>query len=189
MNFLKKTLLLTILLSFIGCSKNIYIKNIEKGYSKSKENNTLYIKEGEKFKYIKNKMKYSVSENQHFLVLKENKEDSSDKTLYLALKYRGDEWLYMNSLDLISDETYHVNFMTRKLNTAFWRDRSNLVNSIEEYIAFILKPDEINALKKMVHNGHAEIKYYSEIDDRFATTTITTEEIQNMSKILDLYSK
>jgi hypothetical protein len=82
-----------------------------------------------------------------------------------------------------------MNFMARKLNTAFWKDKSNLIDSIEEYIAFALKPQEIDALKKMVDSNHGEIKYYSEIDDRSVTTTITAQEIQNMSEILDLYSK
>jgi len=188
MNFFKKMLLLTILLSFIGCSKNTYIRNIEKGYSKSKQDSTIYVKDSEQWKYTKKKAKYSVYKNQHFLVLKEDKE-TKEKTLYLALKYRGDQWLYMNGLDLISGETYHMDFMARKLNTAFWRDKSNLVDSIEEYIAFALKPQEIEAIKKMVDNNHGEIKYYSEVDDRSAITTITTEEIKNMSEILDLYSK
>jgi len=188
MNFFKKMLLLTILLSFIGCSKNAYVRTIEKGYSKSKEDPSVYIKDSEESIYTKKKMKYSVYENQHFLVLKEDKK-TQEKTLYLALKYRGDEWIYMNALDLISDETYHMNFMARKLNTAFWRDKSNLVDSIEEYIAFALKAQEIDALKKIVDSNHGEIKYYSEVDDRSVTTTITAEEIQNMSKILDLYSK
>ena len=188
MNFFKKMLLLTLLLSFIGCSKNAYVKTIEKGYSKSKEDPTVYIKDSEESIYTKKKMKYSVYENQHFLVLKEDKK-TQEKTLYLALKYRGDEWIYMNGLDLISDKTYHINFMTRKLNTAFWRDKSNLVDSIEEYIAFALKSQEIDALKKMVDSNHREIKYYSEVDDRSAAATITAEEIQNMSEILDLYSK
>lgn len=188
MKFFKKMLLLTILLSFIGCSKNAYVRNIEKGYSKSKEDSTIYVKDSEQWKYTKKKAKYSVYENQHFLVLKEDKK-TQEKTLYLALKYRGDEWLYMNGLDLISDETYHMDFMARKLNTAFWRDKSNLVDSIEEYIAFALKPQEIEAVKKMITNNHGKIKYYSEVDDRSATTKITSEEIQNMRKILDLYSK
>ncbi len=188
MNFLKKILLLTLLLSFIGCSKNAYIRNIEKGYSKSKEDFTIYIKDSEQWTYTKKRIKYSVYENQHFLVLKEDKK-TQEKTLYLALKYRGDEWLYMNGLDLISDETYHMDFMARKLNTAFWRDKSNLVDSIEEYIAFALKPQEIQALKKMVDNNHGEIKYYSEVGDRSAKSAITAEEIQNMSEILDLYFK
>lgn len=188
MNFFKKALLLTILFIFIGCSKNTYVRNIEKGYTKSKEDPTIYVKDNEESIYTKKKMQYSIYENQHFLVLKENK-INQEKTLYLALKYRGDEWIYMNSLDLISNETYHMDFMVRKLNTAFWRDRSNLVNSIEEYIAFALKPEEIDALKKMIDNNHGKIKYYSEADDRSTTTTITTEEIQNMSKILDLYFK
>lgn len=188
MNFFKKMLLLTILLSFIGCSKNAYVRTIEKGYSKSKEDPTVYIKDSEESIYTKKKIKYSAHENQHFLVLKEDKK-TQEKTLYLALKYRGDDWIYMNGLDLISDETYHMNFMARKLNTAFWKDKSNLIDSIEEYIAFALKPQEIDALKKMADNGYGKIKYYSEMDDRSVTAAVTAEEIQNMSEILDLYSK
>ncbi|MEI6856544.1 hypothetical protein [Psychrilyobacter sp.] len=188
MNFFKKMLILTILLSFIGCSKNAYVRTIEKGYSKSKENPSVYIQNSDKYIYTKKKIKYSVYESQHFLVLKENKK-TQEKKLYLALKYRGDEWLYMNGLDLISNDTSHMDFMARKLNTAFWRDKSNLVGSIEEYIAFTLKPQEIDALKKMVDNNQGEIKYYSEVDNRSVTTIITAEEIQNMSEILDLYFK
>lgn len=188
MNFLKKILLLTILLSFIGCSKNAYVRNIEKGYSKSKKDSTIYVKDSENYIYTKKEAKYSASENQHFLVLKEDKE-TQEKTLYLALKYRGDEWLYMNALDLIFDETYHIDFMARKLNSAFWKDRSNLMGSIEEYIAFPLKSEEIDILKKIVNNKSGKIKYYSEVDDRSVIITVTTEEVQNMSIILDLYSK
>jgi ribosomal protein S8 len=188
MNFFKKMILLTILFSFIGCSKNAYVRTIEKGYSKSREDSTIYIKDSEGFIYTKKKIKYSRYENQHFLVLKKDKK-TQEKTLYLGLKYRGDRWLYINELDLISEDTYHINFMARKLNTAFWRDRSNLRNSMEEYIAFALKTQEIDALKKMVDSNHGKIKYYSEIHGRSVTTTITPEEIQNMSKILELYSK
>lgn len=188
MNFFKKMLLLTILLSFIGCSKNAYVRTIEKGYSKNQETPTIYTKDDEGFTYTKKKIKYSVYEDQHFLVLKENKK-TKEKTLYLALKYRGDEWIYMNALDLISDETYHINFMARKLNTALWRDKSNLVNSIEEYIAFALKPQEIDALRQMIDSNHGKIKYYSEVDSRSATTILTVEEINNMNEILNLYFK
>jgi len=188
MNFFKKILILTILFSFIGCSKNNYVRTIEKGYSRSREDPTIYIKDSKDSIYIKKKIKYSRYENQHFLVLKKDKKNK-EKTLYLALKYRGDSWLYMNELDLISDDTYHINFMSRKLNTALWKDSSNLLNSIEEYIAFALKPQEIDALKKMVYSNHGKIKYYSEVSGRSVTTTITSQEIQNMSKILELYSK
>ena len=183
---MKKIFIFIILLSFIGCSKNLYVRTIEKGYSKSKEDKTIYIKEDEQNIYTKKKSKYSVYDNQHFLVLKTNKE-TNEKILYLALKYRGDQWIYMNSLDLISNGSYHMDFMARKLSTALWKDKSNLVDSVEEYIAFALTPEEVGAIKKMVNNGHGEIKYYSEVDDRTYTSTLTKEEIQNMKDILNLY--
>ena len=187
MKKLKKLLFLLTILTFISCSKNSYVRTIEKGYSKSKIDKTIYFKEDKNFIYTKKQIKYSVYENQHFLVLKEDKQ-SGEKTLYLALKYRGDEWIYMNGLDLISNKIYHINFMARKLSTALWRDKSNLVDSIEEYIAFALKPEEINEIQSMVNSGNGKIKYYSEIEDREATTTLSLKELENMKDILNLYS-
>jgi hypothetical protein len=80
-----------------------------------------------------------------------------------------------------------MDFMARKLSTALWRDKSNLVDSVEEYIAFALTPEEVGAIKKMINNGHGEMKYYSEIDDRTYSTTLTKIEIQNMKDILEIY--
>lgn len=184
----KKLIFLLIILTFVSCSKNAYVRTIDRGYHKSKEDKTLYIKEEDNITYIKKKQKYTVYEDQHFLVLKINKE-TNEKTLYLALKYRGSEWIYMNGFDLISNGSTHIDFMVRKLNSALWRDKSNLVDSVEEYIAFPLKPDEIKAIENMVNNGDGEIKYTSEVEGRSASTKITEEEIQNMKDILNLYFK
>ncbi|MCK5780811.1 MAG: hypothetical protein KAH04_07295 [Psychrilyobacter sp.] len=188
MKSLNKIIILTILLTFIGCSKNLYVKNIERGYSKSKDDKTIYIQESEHYTLTKKKIKYDVYDNQHFLVLKEDN-ITHEKSLYLALKYRGDDWIYMNALDLISNTSYHIDFMTRKMSTAFWRDKSNLVDSVEEYVAFILKPEEIEALQNLVDSDHGKIKYYSEIEGKGANTVLTEEEIDNMKSILELYSK
>jgi hypothetical protein len=187
MKNIKKVLLFSILLTFIGCSQNAYVRTIESGYSKSKEDKTIYIKEDETDTYTKKKSKYTVYENQHFLVLKTNKE-TNEQVLYLALKYRGSDWIYMSALDLISGSTYHIDFMSRKLSTTLWRDKSNLVDSVEEYIAIALTPEEIVAIKAMVNTGHGEIKYYSEVKEKTATTTLTETEIENMKDILKLYS-
>jgi len=188
MKTLKNLLLLLVILTFTSCSKNLYVKNIENGYKKSQDDKTIYIQDSDTVTFTKKKIKYEVYDNQHFLVIKEDK-ITHEKTLYLALKYRGDEWIYMNALDFISNNTYHIDFMNRKMSTAFWRDKSNLVDSVEEYIAFALKPEEILELKNALNSDHVEIKYYSEVDDRTATSTLTDEEIKNMKTILELYSK
>ena len=186
MKTIKKVLLLFTILTFISCSKNAYVRTIESGYSKSKEDKTIYIKEDENSIYTKKKSKYTVYEDQHFLVLKTSKENNY-KTLYLALKYRGSDWIYMSGLDLISGTTFHMDFMSRKLSSALWRDKSNLVDSVEEYIAIALTPEEIGAMRSMVNSGHGEIKYYSEVEGKTATTTLTKTEIQDMKDILKLY--
>jgi hypothetical protein len=94
----------------------------------------------------------------------------------------------MNGIDLISDTVFHIDFMARKMNSALWKEKANFVDSVEEYIAFTLKPEEIEGIRKMVQTGHGEIKYYSELGDLTTENTeITSEEIQNMNDILNLY--
>jgi hypothetical protein len=178
---------LIILIYSSGCSKNLYIRTIERGYKASKEDKTLVIKEDENFIYTKKKAKYTVYENQHFLVLKEDK-NTGEISLYLALKYRGEDWIYMRGLEFnLPEGDYQIDFFTRKLNSALWRDKSNLVDSIEEYIAFSLTPQEISKFEEFLEASNREIRYISEVPDKGASVTLTEEEVANMRDILSLY--
>lgn len=185
---IKKILLIgIILLSFISCSNNSYVKNMERGYWTDKTDKTLYVKDSTEYTYTKRKMKYKVYDNQHYLVLRENK-TTGEKSLYLALKYRGDNWVYMKALDLIGNQTYHIDFMGRKMSSALWKDKSNMVDSVEEYIAFKLKPEEIVKLKEILSsNTSLNIKYYGELDNESELKEIDQKELENMKAIIELF--
>lgn len=181
---LKKILILLAAFSVFGCSGGQrYYEVVQKGYKNSKDYEAYKEKKVDDISYYKNKKK---GKRLFFFV----KEEDEKTMLYLSLKYKGRNWMYMSKIEFRDkeiDESYILDFYEHKLYRSIWKDRTTLGLKVEEYIAFPLVEEEIENIIYYLQKENIELVYHSDYDERKAYRDLKEKDREYMLEVYEFY--
>lgn len=179
---MRKSIIL-VMLSFVlfACSNNNYIKLVNEKFSKSKSYDNILQKNLAKKTYYKYNLSKKFWEERVFLVI----EKEETNKLYMAINYRGSEWLYMKSI--LFNDANEIDFSDSKNFNPIWKDNTTITMGVEEKILFPLDEISIKNLETVLENKVIKITLKSDYDNRTDSRTLTNKEILAMQKILSLY--
>ncbi len=188
---MRKIIILTIFsMIILGCTPlQRYDKVFKKGYKNSKvykgfeekvvEESNIYYK-------LDEKIKGTDGEELRYFVEKKDEE----VILYLSIKYKGKDWLYMKAIefeDLATKEKYLLDFYEHKLYKAIWKDKTTWGLKVEEYLAFPLEEEDINKINKYLTLDNVNITLYSDYDERSHLRELNNIEKEYMLKTFAFY--
>lgn len=188
---MQKRIILTIFsMIILGCTPlQRYDKVFKKGYKNSK------IYEGfeekvvdESNTYYKLDKKIRGTHGEELRYFAENK--GEEVILYLSIKYKGKDWLYMQSIEFLNLETnekYLLDFYEHKLYKAIWKDKTTWGLKVEEYLAFPLVKEEIDKINSFLAFDNVQITLFSDYDERNHMRQLSKKEKEYMLKTFAFY--
>lgn len=183
---------LLIILSGCRAGNSKYSKIMLKDYKTSVKYKNYYEKEkNPNPQYYKIKSFNLFWQEELFFVIEDDRE-KEEVNLYLAIKYRGKEWVYMKSIEFFSSEVFEdfmLDFEPDKYQSPIWKDNATLAMGVEERIAVKLEKEEIEKIEKYLDSVDLKIKLSSDYDDRTYTRKIRNREKALMKEVIELYKE
>jgi hypothetical protein len=181
---LKRIVIISTLIILAGCAGNQrYATVVQKGFKRSKTYELYKEKVNDDFIYYKRK------KNKGMLFFFLKKEDEK-VDLYLSIKYRGKNWMYMSKIEFEDENTgekYLLDFYEHKLYKPLWKDRTTISLKVEEYLAFPLTEEEAENIAPFLASEKLKITYYSDYDDRKAERILSEKDRDYMKEVYEFY--
>ncbi len=188
---MRKRIILTIFsMIILGCTPiQRYDKVFKKGYKNSrvyKDFEEKVLDESNIYYKLDKKIRKTHGEELRYFVEKIGEE----LILYLSIKYRGKDWLYMKAIEFENEsnnESYLLDFYEHKLYKALWKDKTTWSLKVEEYLAFPLNMEEIKEINKYLTLEDVKITLYSDYDERNHVRGLSQKEKEYMLKTFAFY--
>lgn len=181
---LKKIFVISTLIILAGCAGNQrYATVVQKGFKRSKTYELYKEKVDDDVIYYKRK------KNKGMLFFFVKKEDEKID-LYLSVKYRGKNWMYMSKIEFEDEDTgekYLLDFYEHKLYKPLWKDRTTINLRVEEYLAFPLTEEEAENIAPFLVSENLKLTYYSDYDERKAERKLKEKDRLYMKEVYDFY--
>ncbi len=184
---MKKGLYLFLILAMIGCSTTTsYEKIARDGYRISKADNRFLAKGKNGFSYYK----YNDEEARVFMVIEKNVATNELKPL-LSLEYRGEDWIYMERVDLKGAQgEVKVNFLRAKFQGAPVQEIPRASGSVVERVLVPVAEDSLIELEELMgEQGEVKARYSSRYKERGAEIILTPQEKEGLLTMIRLYNK